>query len=686
MLTIAHDDEIAVITVDNPPVNAIGHELRRGLHDAVALLDADESVFAVILIASGRTFIAGADLSEFGKTSESPHLPDVVARIEQARKPWIVAIHGIALGGGLEVALGCHYRLASHSARLGLPEVTLGVVPGAGGTVRLPRLIGVESAVQMVTTGKPVSAAEAFSSGLVDALVSDDDLRGEAIRFARQVTPRELPVALSARKPLDYPDADFWAQQGNQVQRRARGQSAPLCALACIRHGIEQHTDKAFAFERDTFLELRAGDQATALRHVFFAERAATKPPEIKDVGARSLRNAAVIGGGTMGAGIVAALRDANLPVVLIERDETALERGRTNVSTIFDGAHKRGRIDDSERKSRLAGITFTTDYATLSNVDVVIEAVFEDLGLKLDVFEMLDAACRTDAVLATNTSYLDPNAIASASRFPERVLGLHFFSPANVMKLLEIIPTHATQADVLATGFSLAKALGKIPVQAGVCDGFIGNRILKTTRAQAERMLMIGVTPADVDRAMRRFGMPMGPFEAQDLGGLDIAAFQRSAARERGESPFAPVAERLVALKRLGQKSFAGWYDYSQGDRTPHPSDKVVGIIRDEAAKVGQSPITLTDAELAEHIVFPMINESARILEVGIAKRAADIDLVEIHGYGFPRWRGGLMHYAETVGLTGIVEKLQKMAAAGLSDEPCDLLVKVSGEGRFPC
>lgn len=686
MLSVEREGEIAIITVNNPPVNAIGHELRKGLHEAVDWLDADESVSAVVLIAGGRTFIAGADISEFGKTPEPPHLPDVVARIEQARKPWIVAIHGSALGGGLEVALGCHYRMAARSARLGLPEVTLGIVPGAGGTVRLPRLVAAESAVRMVTTGKPVSAAEALESGLIDALAADDDLRDDAIRFARQSATRDLPVALSAREPRDCPDADFWRKQESQILLRSRGQLSPLRALDCIRHGIEQTADEAFAFERKTFLELRASDQATALRHVFFAERAATMPPEIKDVKTRPIRTVAVIGGGTMGAGIVVALRDANLPVVLIERDESALDRGRSNISRILDGAVKRGRLDDSGRKSRQAGITFATDYASLSDMDVVIEAVFEDLTVKRDVFEKLDAICRNDTVLATNTSYLDPNAIASANRFPERVLGLHFFSPANVMKLLEIIPAQATQTDVLATGFSLAKALGKIPVQAGVCDGFIGNRILKTTRAQAERMLISGTSPADVDRAMRSFGMPMGPFEAQDLGGLDIAAFQRSAARERGETPFAPVAERLVAMERLGQKSVAGWYDYGQGDRTPQPSDKVATIVKEEAARAKQSALKLSDAELAEYIVLPMINEGARILEEGIAKRAADIDLVEVHGYGFPRWRGGLMHHAETVGLAVIVKKLQKMAATGLCDEPCDLLLKATTDGRFPC
>jgi 3-hydroxyacyl-CoA dehydrogenase len=436
------------------------------------------------------------------------------------------------------------------------------------------------------------------------------------------------------------------------------------------------------AFERQTFLELRGSDQAGALRHVFFAERAAPRPPEYEGIAARPVGKTAVIGGGTMGAGIAAALRDARMPVVLIERDEAAIERGMANLARIYDGSVQRGRLTEAQRDERMDGVEPTADYARLSDVDLVIEAVFEDLAVKRAVFEQLDAACRPDAVLATNTSYLDPNAIAATTRSPQRVLGLHFFSPANIMKLLEVVPTEATAPDVVATGLALARSLGKIPVIAGVCDGFIGNRILKNNRPVLERLLLAGVQPAEIDAAMRGFGLAMGPFEVQDLSGLDIAGMQRKAARERGETPFAPIGDRLVEAGRLGQKTGGGWYDYTPGDRAPKPSPVVESIIADEAR---HHQVRRFDTEnLADCIVFPMIDEGARILAEGIAKRPADIDLVQIHGYGFPRWRGGLMHYAETRGLGEIVETLRRMHAADLVQAPSERLVEAARSGHF--
>ncbi len=683
-VSIDRDNEIAVVILDNPPVNAIGHAMRQGLVQAVDTLDADSTVKAVVLIAAGRTFIAGADISEFGQPPELPHLPDVIRRLESAKTPWVAAIHGSALGGGLEIALGCHFRIADQDARLGLPEVTLGLVPGAGGTVRLPRLVDPAAAIELATTGKPVSATQALGLGLIDAVFNTDNLRSEAIRFARDALSGPLPTPLSSRDPVNTPDADFWQSHKQQVEKRARGQKAPLRVLECVRTAVEDSVDKAFALERSTFLELRDSTQAKALRHVFFAERAATKPPELAGVEPRPIRSVGVIGGGTMGAGIAAALRDVQMPVVLIERDKDSLDRGQANLKKIWDSAVKRGRLTDADRNTRLSGVQFATDYAALASVDMVIEAVFEDLDIKRDVFLKLERACRADAVLATNTSYLDPDMIARDTQHPERVLGLHFFSPANVMKLLEIVPTSKTANDVIATGFSLARSLRKIPVRAGICDGFIGNRILKITRAQAEKLLLLGATPAAIDRAMRTFGLPMGPLEVQDLGGLDIAAFQRKAARERGEQPFAPIADRLVALNRLGQKSGGGWYDYVEGDRTPRPTEVVNNVIAEESEKAGLGRPELSDEAVAEHIVFPMINEGASILEESIAHRPADIDLVEIHGYGFPRWRGGLMHYGESVGLEVVVDTLQAMAAKNLCTAPCDLLVSAAAKGHF--
>ena len=680
IVTITREGKIAVVTADNPPVNALSQALRQGLVDAVAELDGNDAVEAVVLICAGRTFIAGADVSEFGKPPQPPHLPDVVAAIEGAKTPWIAAIHGSALGGGLEVALGCAYRIALPSASLGLPEVKLGIIPGAGGTVRLPRLIGPAAAVDLVTSDSPVSAGKAEGLGLIDAVI-DGDLRAGAVAFANDIAGRPLPQPISNRT-VRAVEADFWEGAEKAVAARAKRETAPLRALASVRRASEADFSSAMAFERETFLDLRGSPQAAALRHVFFAERAAPRPPELSGVTPRAIRSAAVIGGGTMGAGIAAALRDAGLPVVLIERDAAAVERGLTNVRSIYEGAVKRGRITQDVTDARMAGVTGGDDYGLLADTDLVIEAVFEDLAVKQVVFAKLSAVCRTDAVLATNTSYLDPDAISKGVSHPGRFLGLHFFSPAHIMKLLEIVPTAATAPDVLATGFALARLLGKIPVRAGICDGFIGNRILKVTRAQAERLLLSGATPAAVDAAMRAFGLPMGPFEAQDLGGLDIAAFQRKAARERGETPFAPVADRLCAIGRIGQKSGGGWYDYQPGDRVPKPSETVAAIAAEEATGLPQR--NWDEAAIADAIILPMVNEAARILEERVALRPADIDLVKIHGYGFPRWRGGPMHYAEARGLAEIVAVLDRLSADGLAEPACDVLRRAASGGGF--
>jgi len=634
MVSIDRDGEIAVVTVNNPPVNALGQALRQGLWDAVATLDADPAVRAVVLICAGRTFIAGADVREFGLPPSEPHLPDLVNRIEAAAKPWIAAIHGAALGGGFEVALGCRFRVALDTASVGLPEVTLGIVPGASGTVRTPRVAGVAAAVDLVTTGKPARAARAQAIGLVDAVLTGD-LRAGAIAFARAALTAPLPLPASQR-PVTDPGPEFWAEQQAAVSKRARGEVAPLRALACLQKAAQAPFDAALAFERATFLELRASDQAAALRHVFFAERAAPRPPHLGETQPQPLRRAGVIGGGTMGAGIAAALRDAGLPVVLIERDAEALARGIANLQAIFDGGVKRGKLTPDQAAARMAGITGATDYAALADSDLVIEAVFEEIGVKRAVFAELARHCRADAVLATNTSYLDPRAIAEGLPDPGRFIGLHFFSPANVMKLLEIVPTPDTAPDTLATGFALARALGKIPVQAGICEGFIGNRILKRYRAAAEALLRQGVAIAEIDAAMRGYGFAMGPFEAQDLGGLDIAFLQREGARAAGQNVPETLGDILVRAGRKGQKTGGGWYDYAPGQRQPQPSDTVAALL------AGQITPKAPPADIAAHLVGEMAAEGAAILAEGIALNAADIDLVEIHGYGFPRWRGG--------------------------------------------
>ena len=664
---------VAVVTVDNPPVNALSQAVRQGLWDMVDRLDADTQVKAVVLHCAGRTFIAGADVSEFGKPPLEPHLPDLILKLEAAQKPWIAAIHGSALGGGFEVALGCRYRVASASASIGLPEVNLGLVPGAGGTVRTPRFAPVSVAVELVTGGKPLRAEKALQAGLIDQII-DGDLVSGSVAFAAQAANHPMPETARMR-PIAPVEDKFWDEAEQALRKRLRGEVAPLRALACLRHACSSDFDKALAFERETFMQLRTSAQALALRHIFFSERAAPRPADLNTVSPLALQRVGVVGGGTMGAGIVAACRDAGLPVVLIERDQTALAAGLAKVQAVYDSAVKRGRLTTQQAQDKMAGVTGATDYTALADVDLVIEAVFEDLTVKRDVFTALTQACRADAVLATNTSYLDPRQIFAGLAHPQRFLGLHFFSPAQVMKLLEIVSTPDTDPAVLATGFALARAMNKIPVRSGICDGFIGNRILKTTRAQAERLLLAGATPADVDGAMRAFGFAMGPFEAQDLGGLDIAAFQRQAALARGETVFAPVAERLCAAGRLGQKTKAGWYDYPEGSRQGQASPVVESEIAKARAAAGFVTRSFTQSEILDAILLPMVNEGACILQEGIAKRAVDIDLVKIHGYGFPRWQGGPMHWGMAQGLPVVVEKLDQLAAQNMATPVCDYL-----------
>ncbi|KRW93831.1 3-hydroxyacyl-CoA dehydrogenase NAD-binding domain-containing protein [Paracoccus sp. MKU1] len=637
-VTIARQGEIATVTVDNPPVNALSQALRQGLWDAVATLDADPQVAAVVLVCAGRTFIAGADVTEFGKPPQPPHLPDLVDRIEAAQKPWVAAIHGSALGGGFEVAMGCRFRVAAPDASVGLPEVSLGIVPGASGTVRTPRLAGAALAVDLVTSGRPMRAAKAAEAGLVDAVIQGDLLEG-AVAFARQALTRSLPAPVSAR-PVAAPDPAFWAEQEKAVAKASKGAAAPLRALACLRKATEADFAEAMAFERATFLDLRGSEQAAALRHVFFAERAAPRPAALRDVEPLPLRRTAVIGGGTMGAGIAAALRDAGLPVVLVERDDEAVARGMANLRGIFAGGVKRGKLSEAQAADRLAGVTGTTDYAALADADLVIEAVFEEIGVKRAVFEQLARVCRPDAVLATNTSYLDPRAIAEGLPDPGRFIGLHFFSPANVMKLLEIVPVPETSDRTLATGFALARALKKIPVRAGICEGFIGNRILKRYRAAVEALVRKGVPIAEIDAAMRGYGFAMGPFEAQDLGGLDIAFLQREGARAAGQDVPETLGDILVRAGRKGQKTGGGWYDYAPGERRPQPSAAVAELL---ARQIAPGP-AMSREEIAQALVAEMATEGQAILDEGIAQSPADIDLVEIHGYGFPRWRGGPM------------------------------------------
>jgi 3-hydroxyacyl-CoA dehydrogenase len=635
VVSISREGEIAVITVDNPPVNALSQAVRRALFDATTELDADDDVKAVVLTCAGRTFIAGADVSEFGKPPMEPHLPDLVNRIEASVKPWIAAIHGTALGGGFEIALGCRFRVTVPDAAIGLPEVTLGIVPGASGTVRTPRLVGAEAAVELVTGGKPVKAVKALSMGLVDAVVRGDLLQS-VLAFASDAVARPLPIPLSQRT-VTAPASTFWEDKKAAIAKRAKGETAPLAALECVRMAVESSFVEALAFERKTFLNLRGSEQAAALRTVFFAERAARRPADLKGVKPLPLRKAGVMGGGTMGAGITAALRDAGIPVVLIERDPEAVARGLANVRAIFEGGVKRAKLTKAQAETKLASVTASTDCGLLADADMVIEAVFEELGVKRAVFNQLGRLCRPDSIIATNTSYLDPRLIAEGFPDPSRFIGLHFFSPANIMRLLEIVPIPETAPRTLATGFALARALDKIPVQAGICEGFIGNRILKRYRAAAEALVCDGVPIAEIDAAMRDYGFAMGPFEAQDLAGLDIAYLQREGARGNGQDVPETFGDILVRAGRKGQKTGGGWYDYA-GDHKPQPSAAVAELL---SGKIGRMT---AHSAIASHLVGEMAAEGDAILAEGVAGQPSDIDLVEIHGYGFPRWRGGPM------------------------------------------
>ncbi|PTQ70706.1 3-hydroxyacyl-CoA dehydrogenase NAD-binding domain-containing protein [Celeribacter persicus] len=639
LLTCRMDGEIAVLTLDNPPVNAISADVRQSLVAMVAQCDADDTVRAVVLCCAGRTFISGADVREFGQEPVPPHLPDVVQCLEQAQKPWIAAIHGAALGGGFEIAMGCRFRVSDAEARVGLPEVTLGVMPGASGTVRTPRLAGLDMAVEMVTTGMPIKAHRAKEVGLIDAVIEGDLVAG-AVAFAREALSAPLPLPVSQRE-MNARDESYW-QAAIQTASKA-GHHAPLRALESLRFASEHSFEEAMAHEREGFLALRASEEAKALRAVFFAERRAVRPEALKHVAPRSLSRIGVVGGGTMGAGIASACRSAGLPVVLVERDQEALARGLSNVDATFAGAVKRGKMSEAQRAELMVGITGATDYAALGDCDLVIEAVFEEIGVKRAVFAELDRHCRQDTVLATNTSYLDPRDIAEGLSHPERFIGLHFFSPAQIMKLLEIVPVPETAPEVLATAFALGKRLGKVPVQSGICEGFIGNRILKRYRSEAEALVREGVSIQAIDTAMRDFGFRMGPFEAQDLGGLDIAFLQREGARASGRDVPETLGDVLVRAGRKGQKTGGGWYDYAPGERRPTPSAAVTALLAVSCA----APRDMPSEAISAHLVGVMADEGQRILAEGISGSASDIDLVEIHGYGFPRWRGGPMHWA---------------------------------------
>ncbi|MEQ9348647.1 MAG: 3-hydroxyacyl-CoA dehydrogenase NAD-binding domain-containing protein [Thalassospira sp.] len=643
-VTLTLADDVAVITINNPPINATSHAVRVGLVNALDKIEKDTAIKAAILICDGKTFIAGADVSEFGQPPKNPILPDVIKRLETSPKPIIAAIHGHALGGGLEVALGCHYRIADISAKLGLPEVNLGLIPGAGGTVRLPRLISTENAISLITSGKPVSASAANDMGLIDAM-AHGELIDAAKDFAKTITDHPCPTPLVDRAPVDPLGDDQWQETFAAVTKKARGQIAPQIAATAIRTGIEQGAAAGLMHEREKFVELRDSDQSKALRHIFFAERSVGKLPDIDGVKPNPLSEIGVIGGGIMGAGIATASLLAGLDVKIIERNEDACATGQATVEKHLTGSLKRGLISQERFDSVMASLSTSMDYADLGNADLVVEAVFEDMSVKHDVFGKLSLYCKPTAVLASNTSYLDINEIAAKCVNPARVIGLHFFSPAHIMKLLEIVRTDKADAKSLATAFAFAHKLGKIAVPCGVCDGFIGNRIMSAYRKHCEYMLEDGALPHQIDDAMVAFGFPMGLFAMQDMAGLEI-----SWATRKRLAPFRDPSERYVALgdylcemERFGKKNGLGWYRYDEnGKAQPDPS--VDALVIAESAKKGITRRDFTHDEIIATILSAMQNEGDKILAEGIANSPDAIDVVMINGYGFPRHKGGPM------------------------------------------
>jgi 3-hydroxyacyl-CoA dehydrogenase len=651
--THRHGD-VLVVASNNPPVNALGHAVREGLVKAIEEADADDAVKAVVIICQGQTFFAGADITEFGKPMQMPMLPQVVDIIENCTKPVVAAIHGTAFGGGLEVALASHYRVAVPAAKLGVPEVKLGLLPGAGGTQRLPRVAGVRKALEMAATGNPISAKDAYEAGLVDRLI-EGELEPHAVAFAEEVKDaRPLPKSSERQDKLVDVDPGLFDEFRKENARKFKGFEAPEKNIQAIEAAVAKPYAEGVQDERRLFMELMTGTQAKAQQYFFFAERQAakidglpegTKPREIKRVG--------VIGAGTMGGGISMNFLSAGLPVTIVEMQQEALDRGTGVMRRNYEASAAKGRITAEQAEGAMGLLTPTLNLEDLADCDLIIEAVFENMDVKKEVFGKLDRIARPGAILASNTSYLNIDEIAASTSRPQDVLGLHFFSPANVMKLLEVVRGAKTAPDVLMTAMQLARKIRKVAVVAGVCYGFIGNRMLMPRQVQANRLLLEGATPEQIDKVHVEFGMPMGPFQMADLAGVDIGW-------HRDPSRIENVRDALCAADRWGQKKGAGFYDYDE-KRRPTPSPVVAKIIDDFRAREGVAPRDISDQEIIERTLYTMVNEGAKILEEGMAQRASDIDVVWVYGYGWPVWRGGPMFWADTEGLPKIVEGLRR-------------------------
>jgi 3-hydroxyacyl-CoA dehydrogenase len=680
---------VGLVVVDNQPVNALSQAVRQGLVDALDRALADADVEAVVLAGAGRTFIAGADIGELGKPAQSPGLDAVIARYEESGKPVVAALHGTALGGGLELALGCHYRVAARDAKCGLPEVKLGLLPGAGGTQRLPRLVGVAKAAEMIVSGEPVGAVEAEELDLVDEVVDGGELLPAALAFAQRVAAvRPLPRVrdLTAHLARAKADPSILEKARKGAAARARGGQAPLRCVDAVLAAVELPFEEGLKRERALFKEALESRESQALRHVFFAERTAAKIPDVPaDTPVLPVRKVAVLGAGTMGGGIAMAFANAGIPVVLVDREQPLVDKGLGIVSKNYAGTVSKGKLTQGEMDARVARITGTTSWDRLADVDLVIEAVFEDMGLKKEIFGRLDAVCGKDAILATNTSTLDVDEIARATSRPGQVIGLHFFSPANVMRLLEIVRGKQTSRPVIATSLKLARQIGKVGVLVGVCNGFVGNRMLHRYGAEAQLLIQEGALPQQVDGVLTRFGFAMGPCATGDLAGLDVGwRIRKGQPRPpAGERYSGAVADRLAEMGRHGQKTGAGFYRYEPGSRAPVPDPEVEAIIVQVSKELGIERRAVTDDEILERCMFAMINEGAKILEEGIALRASDVDTVWVNGYGFPAHRGGPMFHADTVGLAKIAGRARELFAAhGKRWEPSALLERLARDG----
>ena len=656
--------DVGIITINNPPVNALRNAVRAGIKEGVEKFAADPAIKAIVLIGGGRTFIAGADIKEFGKPPSGPDLNSVIATMENSPKPIVAALHGTALGGGLETAFGAHYRVISPSGRVGLPEVHLGLLPGAGGTQRLPRLIGAKAALDAILSGAHIPAAKAKATGIVDEIV-EGDLLTEAVKYARKLVADKAPLKKIRDLKATLESPTLFEDTERAIARKSRGFLAPFHIIKCVKAAVELPFDEGMKRERELFQELLTSSQSAAQRFYFFAEREAAKVKDVPaDTPMREIKTAGIIGAGTMGGGIAMNFANAGIPVTVLENDQAALDRGMKTIRTNYENTAKRGGIKAEDVEKRMALIKPTLSYDDLKDADIIIEAVFETMEVKEQVFKKLDQVARQGAILATNTSGLDINQIASYTKRPQDVIGMHFFSPANIMKLLENVRGAKTGKDVIATVMALSKKIGKVPVLVGVCEGFVGNRMLRQRGVQASYLIEEGATPQQVDKVLYDFGFPMGPFAMSDLAGNDVGWRIRQGKKEkdqRNQRYSGYVADAICEQGRFGQKTGKGWFLYNLPDRTPIPDPEVQKIIEETSKRLGIKRREISDQEILERTLYPMVNEGAKILEESMAQRALDIDVIWVNGYGWPVYRGGPMFWADQIGVKKIYDALNK-------------------------